>query len=251
MARRALLLVVLLVTLMTPTTIGVAASQAPSAGSGGLYERFVQMVADPARRQLFGLPLDRYWKNRSPIRLAIVANDNGTMLPVLRNWAGVFQRATGQIFSVSTSLLGEDVTAAAAYAERQPGILFMVGPRDALTRLALARGMPVEMANRFEQSTWPMMFDFSREEKQRGLVMVADDQNDRAIESLMILAVVWSLGAPTMGQELEGVIEAQAGQPALTDFGRDLFALLYSPDLVHDMPLPDALERARRLTGGG
>ena len=129
------------------------------------------------------------------------------------------------------------------------GLQIALGPRPDLARTAARAKVNAGALGGFEAGHWPFIFHFPRGEALLGQVWIAEDEPPAAVEAALILACVWALGGVTLGEELEGLIDPAAGQPALTSLGAAVFALLYHPEIPAGLPLDQAKARARRLLG--
>jgi hypothetical protein len=208
---------------------------------------FRAMVDRGAMREYFGLPLETFWRREGTLDLALFAEDETALLPVLEGAAAPFAEAAGlQVSVIGTGPVpstGQDTGDLMPEAD----LVIIVGSRLDLYELAAENGFDNGMLAHFELGTWPFMFRFDRDAGRRGVVLLADDEPERAREAAFILATVWALGGVTMGPELTGLVEDSEAGPQLTPRGEAVFGLFYDEGLEVGMPLSKAVQRAGAL----
>jgi len=208
---------------------------------------FKRLVARGEARPLFGLPESEFWRRQGSLAVALLAAEAETLRPVYQGAAAPFAAASGLPITLVESgpvpAAGDDVAAFVLQAD----LVIVIGPRSRLVELATGSGFNRGMLARFEIGTWPFMFRFMQDERRRGVVLLADDEPERAREASFILATVWGLGAVTLGPELTGLVADAEEGPMLTPLGEAVFGLFFHPDLDVGMPLADAVRRAETL----
>lgn len=215
--------------------------------SAEVLAAFKRLVARGEARPLFGLPEDAFWRRQGDMTVALLAGEAESLRAVYQGAAAPFAGATGLpielIESGPVPAAGDDVAAFAPEAD----LVIVVGPRERLSQLATGSGFNRGMLARFEIGTWPFMFSFTADGRRRGVVLLADDEPERAREASFILATVWGLGGVTLGPELTGLVADAEEGPMLTPLGGAVFGLFFHPDLEVGMPLADAVQRAETL----
>jgi len=207
---------------------------------------FKRLVARGEARPLFGLPEAEFWRRRGELAVALMSAEADTLRAVYQGAAAPFAAASGvPIDLVESGPLpaGDNVAAFAPQAD----LVIVIGPRSRLVELATGSDFNRGMLARFEIGTWPFMFAFAPDARRRGVVLLADDEPERAREASFILATVWGLGAVTLGPELTGLVANAEEGPMLTPLGEAVFRLFFHPDLEVGMPLADAVQRAETL----
>lgn len=208
---------------------------------------FTRLVDRGEARPLFGLPEAAFWRREGALELALFADNAEELRPLLEGAAAPFAEASGLDIAVgetgSAIAPGQDLAALAPQAE----LVIIVGSRLDLAEIATAGSFNKGMLARFEMGTWPFMFAFEADQQRRGVVLLADDEPQRAREAAFILATVWALGGVTLGPELTGLISDSDGGPGLTPLGQAVFRLFFHEDLNVGMPLADAVQRAETL----
>ncbi|GAB4375458.1 MAG: hypothetical protein Kow00114_38620 [Kiloniellaceae bacterium] len=246
-----------LVLALPPTALAqTAPAQEPSAVeategnqvvSAEVLAAFKRLVARGEARPLFGLPEDAFWRRQGDLTVALLAAEAGLLRAVYQGAAAPFAAATGLpvdlVESGPVPAAGNDVAAFVPAAD----LVIVVGPRGRLVELATGSGFNRGMLARFEIGTWPFMFAFAADGRRRGVVLLADDEPERAREASFILATVWALGGVTLGPELTGLVTDAEEGPMLTPLGAAVFGLFFHPDLEVGMPLADAVRRAETL----
>ncbi len=208
---------------------------------------FARLVDRGEARPLFGLPQEAFWRRSGGLGMALFADNVAELRPRLEGAAAPFAEVSGLDISVQETgpavTPGQDLAALAPDAQ----LVIIVGSRGDLAAIATAGGFNKGMLARFELGTWPFMFAFEKDQRRRGVVLLADDEPLRAREAAFILATVWGLGGVTLGPELTGLVEDRDGGPALTPLGQAVFRLFFHEDLRVGMPLADAVQRAETL----
>jgi len=230
---------------------GSTAAQAPQAGpdeAETVHSAFAKLVEQSETRTHFGLPADSFWRHDGPLGIALLSDGAEASAASLRQVAAAFSGPTGlDIALVETGAApqaGDSLDSIAAEAD----LVIAVGPRQDLAEVAFAAGFEKGMLARFEIGTLPFVFSFTDGTKRRGVVLLADDEPERAREASFILATVWALGGVTLGPELTGLIDPDpASGPSLTPLGEAVFALFFRPELEVGASLSDTLLRARAL----
>jgi len=208
---------------------------------------FTQLVDRGEARQLFGLPLDTFWRREGSLALALFADDAAALVPALEGAVAPFSEVSGLEIDVVESgpavAPQEDAAGLAPEAE----VVLAIGSRHDLAEIAASAEISRGMVDVFELGTWPFMFTFTEDDRRRGLVLLADDEPERARVAAFILATVWALGGVTLGPELTGLIEDRESGPALTERGEAVFELFFHEELEVGMPLDEAVRRAETL----
>ncbi len=212
-----------------------------------VLEAFTRLVDRGEARTLFGLPQEAFWRRSGDLSLALFAARTDDLRPVLEGAAAPFADATGVDIAVVESgpAVPNDQDPAALAPEAD--LVIVVGPRQDLAQIAAAGDFNKGMLARFELGTWPFMFTFEANQRRRGVVLLADDEPERAREAAFILVTVWGLGGVTLGPELTGLVSDSDDGPQLTPRGEAVFRLLFHEDLKNGMPLADAVTRAGTL----
>lgn len=228
---------------------GLAQAQAPQAGDADtVHAALAKLIEQGETRTHFGLPADSFWRHEGPLGIALLSDSAETSAQSLRQVAAAFSGPTGlDIALVETGPApqpGDALDSLPADAD----LVIAVGPRQDLAEVAFAAGFEKGMLARFEIGTLPFVFSFTEGTKRRGVVLLADDEPERAREASFILATVWALGGVTLGPELTGLIDPDpANGPSLTPLGEAVFALFFRPELEVGASLSDTLLRARAL----
>ena len=199
-------------------------------------------------RAFFGLPEEETWRVEGPIKIALYSDRRGEFTPALKSAANAFSRASAlPIELVTTRPLAASAGADAVRWATGANLEILIGPRPVMAQFT--RAIPVNpwMLERFEDGRWPFTFILPRDGNLIGRVMIAGDEPPEALEASLILAVVWALGGVSLGDELQGLVDPNSPQPALTPLGQEVFALMYNPEMEAGLPIPRALRRARRL----
>jgi hypothetical protein len=201
-------------------------------------------------RPFFGLPEMEIWRAPGPVLVALYADQDSSAAlgAALEAVAGEFARATGlDIQLAMTRPLAALAGAEAARAATGANLEIVVGPRPMMAQMAGAFAVNDWMLGRFEDGRWPFLFSFPRDVSLIGRVMVAADEPPEAQEATLVLALAWALGAVTLGDQMEGLVDPFSVLPTLTPLGEAAFALMYHPRMVHGLPIPQALARAQVL----
>lgn len=242
-----LLALVLSAVLFLPASLAAQSDGGVPSERDEVLEAFTRLVDRGEARTLFGLPLETFWRREGALELALFAEDQVTLLPLLEGAAMPFAEATGlKVSVIGTGPMpstGQDAFDLMPDAE----LIVIVGSRLDLYELAAANEFNSGMLARFELGTWPFMFRFDEDDGRRGVVLLADDEPERAREAAFILTTVWALGGVTLGPELTGLVEDSESGPRLTPRGKKVFELFFHEELQVGMTLADAVQRAESL----
>jgi len=245
----ALALSALLVLLPLPLAAqsAVEATEGEKVVRAEVLAAFARLVDRGEARQLFGLPVETFWRRTGGLTLALFAEDAETSQAILESVAAPFAEVSGLEITVIES--GPAVTVDRNIATLAPGadLVIVVGSRPSLAEIAAASEFNKGMLARFELGTWPFMFTFTEDRQRRGVVLLAADEPENAREASFILATVWGLGAVTLGPELTGLVKDTEAGPELTPLGAAVFRLFFHEDLEVGMPITDAVQRAETL----
>jgi hypothetical protein len=229
------------------TPSSVETSDGQKAPPEEILAAFTRLIDRGEARALFGLPQEHFWRRNGALDIALLADEAAEIVPVVERATAPFAMASGREIAVIESgpvqLSGRDPASIAPEAE----LVIVVASRTDLAEFAAAGGFNMGMLARFEMGTWPFMFAFEQDERRRGIVLLADDEPERAREASFILATVWSLGGVTLGPELTGLVSDGEEGPALTPLGEAVFRLFYDDGLNVGMPIGDAVQRAATL----
>lgn len=225
----------------------VEAAKGETATPATVHAAFTRLVDRGEARPLFGLPENAFWRRSGSLAVALFAANVEELRPMLEGAVRPFAEVSGLDISIEET--GPAVTADRDLATLAPGaeLVIIVGSRIDLADIATAGGFNKGMLARFELGTWPFMFAFDKDQRRRGVVLLADDEPLRAREAAFILATVWGLGGVTLGPELTGLVSDSEAGPALTPLGTAVFRLFFHEDLKVGMPLADAVRRAATL----
>jgi len=229
----------------TPSSVETTDGQ--KAAPEEILAAFTRLVDRGEARALFGLPQEHFWRRSGQLDVALLADNVSELVPILEDVVAPFAAASGREIAVIESgpaqLSAHDPASIVPEAE----LVIVVASRIDLADFAVAGGFNMGMLARFEMGTWPFMFTFEQDERRRGIVLLADDEPERAREASFILATVWSLGGVTLGPELTGLVSDSEQGAALTPLGEAVFRLFYDDGLNVGMPLGDAVQRAETL----
>ncbi|MEO3429185.1 hypothetical protein AAFN88_10035 [Pelagibius sp. CAU 1746] len=225
----------------------VEASEGETAAPAEVLAAFTRLVDRGEARNLFGLPRESFWRRSGALEIAIFAQDAAALRPVLEGVAAPFAEVSG--LEISLLETGPAVTPAQDLGVLAPEaeLVIIVGSRLDLAEIAAAGGFNKGMLANFEMGRWPFMFVFEKDQRRRGVMLLADDEPARAREAAFILATVWGLGGVTLGPELTGLVRDSDSGPGLTPLGQAVFRLFFHQDLKSGMPLGDAVRRAETL----
>ncbi len=212
-----------------------------------IYNSFEALLGSREQRELYALPPERYWRATGPLRVRLAGAESGLVTAFVA-LTGDLARATGIKISVKTPRLATlpepdwDGELAILIVSRGQGFFF--GAR---------LGLDEEMLRRFADRSWPALFrfrrdDFSPQGRRTGTVLLADDLKPTEIEAFVALAMIWTLGGASIGDDL-GEIVSISDWPRLTERGRRVFVLMYQPELRLAQPLDQTRTTARRLLG--
>ncbi|MGD1879619.1 MAG: hypothetical protein ACFB13_19215 [Kiloniellaceae bacterium] len=231
----------------TSAPSAVETNDGSQADPAAVLAAFTRLVDRGEARLLFGLPETLFWRRTGELAVALLADDAEALRPLYLGAAAPFAAASGlPITLIESGPLPPPGTAAAELVPAAD-LVVVVGPRGRLVDLAEAANVNKGMLARFEIGTWPFMFVFQADNLRRGVVLLADDEPERAREASFILATVWGLGGVTLGPELTGLVGDADEGVSLTPLGSAVFRLFFHPDLDVGMPLADAVQRAGTL----
>lgn len=213
-----------------------------------VFAAYESLMGGAAQRDVYALPPSRFWRAAAPQRIIVSGGRGLNPAAALTAIAGDFTAVTGLEIGVSAA-------AEAGLPEaRQPNSLYVViASRPLGARLATEVGVNSEMRDRFHDGRWPALVQYRRNDltgrgARAGVVIIADDLPPTQIEAFLGVSVVWAMGGASLGEELR-ILEKPGGRPGLTGLGRQVFALIYHPDLYTGMKLDDARARARSILG--
>lgn len=212
-----------------------------------VLDAFARLVDRGEARTLFGLPQETFWRRAEDLSLALFAARAEALRPVLEGAAAPFAEATGVAIAVVETGAAVPPDQDTATLAPEADLVIVIGSRQDLAQVAAAGAFNKVMLEYFELGTWPFIFDFEADQRRRGVVLLADDEPERAREAAFILVTVWGLGGVTLGPELTGLVGDSESGPQLTPRGEAVFRLLFHEDLENGMPLADAVARARTL----
>jgi len=196
-------------------------------------------------RPLFGLPAERYWRATDPIKIALLTDSGEKLQPTLVAVEETFSKVTKH--EISLAAVGDSPASLAEVRQAAEGadLVLAIGPRDRMAAFAARLGVAPEQLEQFKLGASPYVFRFSADPGRQGTVLIAETEPLRAIDEAFVLGVVWSLGGATLGPELEGLVDAEAETPKLTDLGRSVFRLMYAEKMESGITLNEALVRAQ------
>ncbi|MDH3231675.1 MAG: hypothetical protein OEN55_17945 [Alphaproteobacteria bacterium] len=240
-------LVLLAAALLSWAAAGPARAQTTETPQA-VYDSFDALLGGREQREFYALPPERYWRATGPVQLRLAGGRDFGLAPALVALADEFGRVTGVEIGVQASAL-----AMMPEAGKAGDLTVLIVARPLGVEFAAGLGIDTEMRRRFADGRWPALFRFRRDDlsptgRRSGIVLVADDLEPAEIETFLALAMVWSMGGASIGDEL-GAIVSIAGRPQLTERGRQVFALMYDPQLELALPLDEARSRARRVLG--
>ncbi|MDH5411912.1 MAG: hypothetical protein OEY16_11035, partial [Alphaproteobacteria bacterium] len=169
---------------------------------------------------------------------------------------GAMMTAIAGDFSAATGVeIGVGAVAEAGLPEIRDlnSLHIVIAGRPLGARLATEIGINSEMRGRFHDGRWPALVSFRRNDltgrgARAGVVIIADDLPAAEIEAFLGVAMVWAMGGASLGEEL-GILQKPGGRPGLTELGKQVFALMYHPDLYTGMKLDEARAKARNILG--
>ncbi len=222
-----------------------AASDAP-AERRSVLAAFDSLLGAADARDIFALPPARYWRAPADLQVTVSGGRDRNPAALLAALAADFGAASGRAVAVRAE------AAPRLPATAVPNALEIViaGRREG-AEFGTALGVGAERVDRFRSGDWPALFRFRRDDlsagaPRSGTVILADDLDAGAFETVLGISLVWALGGASLGGELD-ILERPGGRPGLTERGRDVLSLMYHPDLYTGMPLEEARAKAREI----
>jgi hypothetical protein len=239
--------VLLALAVMSWTPAGPASAQ-PAETAQAVYDTFDVLLGDREQREIYALPPERYWRATGPLQIRLAGGREFGLAPALVALADEFGEVAGLDIGVQASAL-----AMMPEARRRGDLAILIVARPLGAEFAAGLGIDAEMRQRFADGRWPALFRFRRDDlsqtgRRSGIVLVADDLKPAEIETFLALAMVWTMGGASIGDEL-GAIVSIAGRPHLTERGRRVFALMYQPELTLGQPLDETRATVRHILG--
>ena len=213
-----------------------------------VYRSFDALLGGRDEREIYALPPERYWRATGPLQVRLAGGRDFGLAPALVALADDFRKATGVAIGVQASAVPLMPEAGKAGA-----LTILIVARPLGAEFAAGLGIDAEMRRRFVDGRWPLLLRFRRDDlspagRRSGIVLIADDLEPAEIETFLALAMVWTMGGASIGDDL-GAIVSIAGRPHLTERGLQVFALMYDPALTLGQPLDEARATARRRLG--
>jgi hypothetical protein len=213
-----------------------------------VFAAFDSLMGEAGQRDVYALPPSRYWRAAAPQRIVVGGGRELNPAAALTAIAGDFTVATGLKIDVGASdeaALPETISLNSLY--------IVIAGRPLGARLATEIGVKSEMRDRFHDGRWPALVRFRRDDltgrgARAGVVIIADDLSAAEIGAFLGVSVVWAMGGASLGEELS-ILEKPRGRPGLTELGKQVFALMYHPDLYPGMKLDEARGKARGILG--
>ena len=238
---RVLVLSVLLLAFAAP-------AQAQQPAPEAVFAAYESLMGAAEQRDVYALPPSRYWRAGAPQRIVVSGGRDLNPAAALTAIAGDFTAATG--VKVAVSAVAE---AGLPEARDLNSLHVVIAGRPLGTRLATEIGVNSEMRDRFHDGRWPALVRFRRDDltgrgARAGIVIIADDLPAAQIEAFLGVAMVWSMGGASLGEELR-ILEKPGGRPGLTELGKQVFVLMYHPDFYTGMKLDEARAKARSILG--
>jgi hypothetical protein len=227
---------------------GPAPVLAQPATPESVFATYESLMGGAEQRDVYALPPSRYWRAAAPQRITVSGGRALNPGAALTAIAGDFTAATGVEIGVGA------VAEAGLPETRDLNSLYIViAGRPLGARLATEIGINSEMRGRFHDGRWPALVSFRRNDltgrgARAGVVIIADDLPAAEIEAFLGVAMVWAMGGASLGEEL-GILQKPGGRPGLTELGKQVFALMYHPDLYTGMKLDEARAKARNILG--
>jgi len=239
---------VLLALAVLSSTPGGPARAQPADTPQAVYDSFEALLGGREQREIYALPPERYWRATGPLQVRLAGGRDFGLAPALVALAQEFGDVAGIDIGVEASAL-----AMMPEAGKAGDLAILIVARPLGAEFAAGLGLDAEMRRRFADGRWPALFRFRRDDlsltgRRSGIVLVADDLKPAEIETFLALAMVWTMGGASIGDDL-GAIVSIAGRPHLTERGRRVFALMYGPELTLGQPLDEARATARRRLG--
>lgn len=238
---RALLLILPLLTIAAP-----AWGQQPTPEA--VFAAYESLMGKAAQRDVYALPPSRYWRAAAPQRIVVSGGRDLNPAAVVTAVAADFSAAIG--LEVGVTAVAE---AGLSDGRDLNSLRIVIAGRPLGARLATEIGVNSEMRDRFHDGRWPALVQFRRDDltgrgARAGVVIIADDLPAAEIEAFLGVAMVWAMGGASLGEELR-ILEKPGGRPGLTGLGKQVFALMYHPDLYTGMKLDEARAKARNILG--
>ncbi len=213
-----------------------------------VFAAYDSLMGQGAQRDVYALPPSRYWRAAAPQRITVSGGRELNPAAALTAIAADFTAATG--LEIGVSALAE---AGLPETRDLNSLHIVIAGRPLGARLATELGVNSEMRGRFHDGRWPALVRFRRDDltgrgARTGVVIIADDLAAAEIEAFLDVSVVWAMGGASLGEELR-ILEKPGGRPGLTELGKQVFALMYHPDLYTGMTLDEARAHARGILG--
>jgi hypothetical protein len=213
-----------------------------------VYDSFEALLGGREQREIYALPPERYWRATGPVQVRLAGGREFGLAPAMVALADNFGQATGVEIGVQASavpLMPE--------AGKAGNLTVLIVGRPLGAEFAAGLGIDAEMRRRFADGRWPVLFRFRRDDlsstgRRTGIVLVADDLKPAEIEIWLALSLVWTMGGASIGDDLGALVDI-GGRPSLTEHGRQVFALMYDPQLELALPLAEARSRAGAVLG--
>jgi hypothetical protein len=244
---RAVVVLVLVAAVLSWAAAGPARAQTAGPPQA-IYDSFEALLGGREEREIYALPPERYWRATGSLQVRLAGGREFGLAPDLVALADDFGGVADIDISVQASAI-----AMMPEAGKAGDLTVLIVARPLGAEFAAGLGIDAEMRQRFADGRWPALFRFRRDDlsktgRRSGIVLVADDLKSAEIETFLALAMVWTMGGASIGDEL-GVIVSIAGRPHLTERGRRVFALMYDPELTLGQPLDETRATARRRLG--
>lgn len=235
------------VALLLGMLAGPARAQ-PADTPRAVYDTFEALLGGRDEREIYALPPERYWRATGPLRVRLAGGQEFGLAPALVALAQEF----GDVAEIDIAVQASPL-AMLPQAGRGGDLVIIIVARPLGAEFAVRLGLDAEMRERFADGRWPALFRFRRDDlsptgRRSGTVLVADDLRPAEIETFLAMAMVWTMGGASVGDDL-GEIVSIAGRPHLTERGRRVFALMYDPGLTLGQPLDEARASARSILG--
>ncbi len=239
--------VLLAVAVLSWAPAGPARAQAADTPQA-VYDSFEALLGTREQREIYALPPERYWRATGPLQVRLAGGRNFGLAPALVALADEFADVAGLDIGVQASEI-----AMMPEAGKAGDLAILIVARPLGAEFAQGLGLDAEMRRRFADGRWPALFRFRRDDlsptgRRSGIVLVADDLKPAEIETFLVLAMVWTMGGASIGDNL-GEIVSISGRPHLTERGRRVFTLMYDPQLELALPLDETRATARGILG--
>lgn len=232
--------------ILLASAVAPARAQQPTPES--VLAAYDSLMGQGEQRDVYALPASRFWRATGPQKIVVSGGRELNPAAALVALAGDFAAATGLDINV------EAVAEPGLPEVRELNSLYIViAGRPTGARLATEIGVDSEMRRRFHDGAWPALVRFRRSDltgggARNGVVIIADDLPPAQIEVFLGLSMVWAVGGASLGEEL-GILEKPGGRPGLTALGRQVFGLIYNPDLKIGSKLDETRAGAARILG--